>query len=193
MGTKLLMSTSFHLQMDGATERANRSIGQILQALVQPDQKDWVAKCPWVEFAINLSISSATKLAPFEITGGFVPTIMTTVKVTENTLPGVLAFAQGALRNMCVAHDTLIEAQVFQKHHADKRQRQEPVISEDDLVYLSMKNLNMLKDRASKLMPKYIGPYRVLKAIPSRSNYVLELPPELAKHWLHPKFHIGRL
>ena len=30
MGSKLLMSTMFHPQMDGATERANRSIAQIL-------------------------------------------------------------------------------------------------------------------------------------------------------------------
>ena len=30
MGTKLLMSTAFHSQIDGATERANRSIAQIL-------------------------------------------------------------------------------------------------------------------------------------------------------------------
>ena len=30
MGSKLLMSTVFHPQMDGATERANRSIAQIL-------------------------------------------------------------------------------------------------------------------------------------------------------------------
>ena len=30
MGSKLLMSTTFHPQMDGATEKANRSIAQIL-------------------------------------------------------------------------------------------------------------------------------------------------------------------
>ena len=37
MGTKLLMTMAFHPQMDGATEWANRSIAQILQAVVDSD------------------------------------------------------------------------------------------------------------------------------------------------------------
>ena len=38
MGTKLLMSTIFHLQMDRATEQANRSIAQILWIVVDKNQ-----------------------------------------------------------------------------------------------------------------------------------------------------------
>ena len=53
LGTKLLMSTAFHPQTDGATERVNRSIGQILRAVVQNNQLDWAAQCPMVEFTIN--------------------------------------------------------------------------------------------------------------------------------------------
>jgi hypothetical protein len=56
LGTKLVMSTSFHPQMDGATERANRSIGQMFGAMVKADQKDWVHQCPMIEFAINSSV-----------------------------------------------------------------------------------------------------------------------------------------
>jgi hypothetical protein len=44
LGTKLLMSTAFHPQMDGASERANRSVGQVLRTLIQPDQTNWVDK-----------------------------------------------------------------------------------------------------------------------------------------------------
>jgi hypothetical protein len=62
-----------------------------------------------------------------------------------------------------------------------------------DLVYLSMKNLSMPKGHASKLVPKYIGPYRVTKATPSTSNYDLELPPELVRRRVHLRFHINRL
>ena len=57
MGTKLLMSTVFHPQTDGTTEQANCSIGQILRMIINDDQRDWAAKCPMVEFALNSSIS----------------------------------------------------------------------------------------------------------------------------------------
>jgi len=61
MGAKLLMSTSFHLQTDGQTERANRNIGQIFRTVVQPDQKNWIDKVDMTKFAINASISETTR------------------------------------------------------------------------------------------------------------------------------------
>jgi hypothetical protein len=51
----------------------------------------------------------------------------------------------------------------------------------------------MPKARASKLVPKFIGPYRVLKTYSETSNYDLELPAELARRRLHNKFHVGLL
>ena len=41
MGTKLLMSTAFYPQTDGATEQAYRSVAQILQTVVDNDQRNW--------------------------------------------------------------------------------------------------------------------------------------------------------
>ena len=71
MRSKLLLSTAFHPQTDGATERANRSIAQILRIVVSNDQKDWSSKCLMVEFAINSSINATTGYAPFELTHGY--------------------------------------------------------------------------------------------------------------------------
>jgi hypothetical protein len=64
---KLLMSTVFHPQTDGASERTIRNMVQILQAIVQSDQKDWVVKLPMTEFTLNSSISSSTGFAPFKL------------------------------------------------------------------------------------------------------------------------------
>ena len=51
--TRLLMSTAFHPQTDGATEQANCTINTILCAAVNPDQGDWAEKVPMVEFDMN--------------------------------------------------------------------------------------------------------------------------------------------
>jgi len=62
------MSTAFHPQTDGASERSIRTIAQILYSVILPDQKDWVEKVSVVEFMINLSMSGSTGFAPFELT-----------------------------------------------------------------------------------------------------------------------------
>ena len=111
LGTKLLMSTAFHPQTDGLTERVNQSIGQILRAVVRPDQKDWREKLPMVEFALNLAASSTTGLAPFEVTQRYLPRMVQ--EVPHSTLPGVRQFAVNALDNLQQAHDTIIESRVF--------------------------------------------------------------------------------
>jgi hypothetical protein len=51
----------------------------------------------------------------------------------------------------------------------------------------------MLKGCAGKLLPKYVGPYKVLQAFPDSSNYELELPTELQRWHLHQHFHVSLL
>ena len=75
LGTKLLMSTSFHLQTDSLLEHTIQSIAQILRAMVHPDQQDWSNKTPMVEFALNSAISSSLGFAPFELNYGYSSTI----------------------------------------------------------------------------------------------------------------------
>ena len=67
------MSTAFHPQMDGATERANHSITQVLRTLIRNDQKDWDEHCPATKFALNSSVSATTGYAPFELYSGHIP------------------------------------------------------------------------------------------------------------------------
>ena len=123
LGSTLLMLTTFHPQTDGVTERANRTIIQIIRASIRPDQKDWVQALPMTEFAINASISATMGLALFEFQA-YMPLMMKTVSLTlESTPPGVRAFALAAVGHIAQAHDVIIASRVFQTHQANKCRR----------------------------------------------------------------------
>src|SRR6266481_5838850 len=190
MGTKLLMSTAFHPQTDGATERANHSVRQVLQALVCNDQKDWASQCPIVEFVLNSSISSSMGYVPFELNYGFIPQFGQRLG-TDTKFAGVQQFVQQAQLNLMMAHNAIIESRVVQAHHANHHRRPGELHSPGDLVYLSTKNLSLPKGRAKKLVPRYIGPYKVVEAHTSASTVTLELPPELVARRVHLTFHVS--
>ncbi|KXN88601.1 hypothetical protein AN958_06865, partial [Leucoagaricus sp. SymC.cos] len=50
-----------------------------------------------------------------------------------------------------------------------------PNIRPGSLIFLSTKNLNMPKDRARILCPKFIGLYKIIKSYLEMSNYKLDL------------------
>ena len=161
--------------------------------MIQPDQRDWVEKLPLVEFALNLNISSSTGFAPFELNYGYIPTFISGISPTDSAKPGIKRFVNQAISNLEAAHDAIIESRVTQTHQANKRRKPEGAISKGDKVYLSTENLSLPKNRTRKLMPKYIGPYKVVDAHPAESRYTLDLPPELKARRIHPTFHVSRL
>ena len=69
------MSTAFHLQMDGAVEKANHWIGQTLQTVTSNNQHIWAEEFPMVEFTLNSIVSVTTGYSPFKLTYGYLPQI----------------------------------------------------------------------------------------------------------------------
>ncbi|KAJ4715126.1 Transposon Ty3-I Gag-Pol polyprotein [Melia azedarach] len=70
---KLLFSTTGHPQTDGQTEVVNSTLETLLRAIVKKNLKTWEECIPFVEFAYNRVVHSATGFAPFEIVYGFNP------------------------------------------------------------------------------------------------------------------------
>ena len=59
------MSSAYHPELDSSTERANRTVTQMLRQYIGNTQKDWVSKLPTIEFAINLAQSETTGYSLF--------------------------------------------------------------------------------------------------------------------------------
>ena len=144
-------------QTDGATERANRSVAQILHTVVSNDQRDWSDKCLMVEFAINSSINATTGYAPFELNYGYMPRSGQHI-LTDTMFKGVKQFAQQAVWNLMDVHNAILEHRIEQVHYSNKRRQPSIKYQINDLVYLLTKNLTLPKHRARKLMPKFIAP-----------------------------------
>ena len=73
LGTKLLFSTTCHPQIDGQTEVVNRTLTQLLRTVVHKNLKTWDDCLPFIEFAYNRAMHTATSYSPFEIVYDFNP------------------------------------------------------------------------------------------------------------------------
>jgi len=65
LGIKTKLSTVFHPQTDGQTERMNQELEQYLQFFIEHRQKDWPEWLVVAEFVVNNKVHTATKVSPF--------------------------------------------------------------------------------------------------------------------------------
>ncbi|GJU48133.1 putative reverse transcriptase domain-containing protein [Tanacetum coccineum] len=73
LGTQLDMSTAYHLQTDGQTERTIQTLEDMLRACVIDCWKSWDRHLPLVEFSYSNSYHTSIKAAPFEALYGLSP------------------------------------------------------------------------------------------------------------------------
>ncbi|GKA55159.1 reverse transcriptase domain-containing protein [Tanacetum coccineum] len=66
LGTNLDMSTAYHPQTNGQSERTIQTLKNILRACAIDFRKGWVNHFPLVEFSYNNSYHASIKAAPFE-------------------------------------------------------------------------------------------------------------------------------
>ena len=173
------MSSAFHPQTDGATERANRMITQMIRQCVGPDQKDWAMKLPAVEFAINSARSSTTGFSPFQLNYDRNPSSM--IWKVEDEFPGVQKFAERMKLAIMSAHDAIIASRVENTIQANKK-RAMANYKDGDLVYLSTKNISLPKGLARKLAPKFLGPFAITRVLKDGATYQLDLSEESTRH-----------
>ena len=189
LGIKRKMSTAFHPQTDGQTERLNREINQYLRTYVNDRQTDWAKWIKIAQFIWNNTVSEVTTDSPFGITQSYSPCMG--VEPAETVAPVAKDFA--------VVFNKVVEAsekaKLSMKLQVDKHRNPTPDYKVGQQVWLSTDNLHMLNCASKKLTEKWIGPYKVTQVTPNVVE--LKLPKTLRIHPVvnvsHVKPYLGPL
>ena len=132
------MSTAYHPQTDGQTERTNHTLEGYLRNFVNYDQNDWYQLLHLAEHAYNTSTTNGQGMSPFYANYGFYPqTEWMKEREAQNIGAGLY------LHWMQVTHQHARKAleptwEEMSKYY-DQKARQQPDIKVRDLVMLNAK------------------------------------------------------
>ncbi|GKD70378.1 putative reverse transcriptase domain-containing protein, partial [Tanacetum coccineum] len=157
------MSTAYHPQTDGESERTIQTLEDMLHACTIDFGKGWVNHLPLVEFSYNNSYHASIKAAPFEALYGRKyrsPVCCTIVGEAQILCPELI---QETTEKIIQIKQRMQAARDRQKSYAD----------------LKRKSMECLKFRLGK--GSYVG----------EVAYNLELPEELSR--VHNTFHVSNL
>lgn len=165
VGTSLLMSTTNHPQTDGQTERVNRVLNQLIRTYCANDLTSWDTMLPMLEFAYNNSIQKSSGMTPFELSQGYRPTSPTFISGTRvdssRYSPNAEEYVKRMKLVMQQAQDNLVLAQHHQELQHNKKVRTHD-FKVGDLILLNKDCFNR-KYKYHKVLPVFIGPYRIIK------------------------------
>ena len=196
LGTTLTMSTAYHPQTDGQTERANRTLETMLRSLVSFDQTDWDEHLAVAELAINSAKQASTQQSPFLLTYGqeaSMPIDQAIVPLrhpSSSSNPAADERIRQIKQQWEQAKKSIEQAQQRQAQYADQHRRSASFVVGDQ-VLVSTADLKLIGSsvRTAKFASRFIGPFPI-KRVVNDNAYELELPEQLR---IHPTLNISRL
>ncbi|GJV56133.1 putative reverse transcriptase domain-containing protein [Tanacetum coccineum] len=191
LGTKLHMSTAYHPETDGQSERTIQTLEDMLRACVMDFGGSWDTHLPLVEFSYNNSYHTSIKCAPFEALYGRKcrsPVIWTEIGESQLIRPELV---QETTEKIFQIKERLITARSRQKSYADKRRKPlEFEVGDRVLLKVSPWKGVVRFGKKGKLAPRYVGPFEIVERV-GPVAYRLKLPQELS--CVHDTFHVSNL
>ena len=147
VGTKLAMSTAFHLQTDSQTERINRTIKEMLRSFVNYKQDNQDEYLPAIEFTYNNSKQTSTGFTSFELDCRQTPETLVIIAADKpNNIHAANKFILYQDNIIKIAKDSLQQAQENQEKYANQHRRFMK-FEVGDQVLLSIKYINSPIDK----------------------------------------------
>lgn len=189
--TKLLMTSSYHPQTDGQTERLNQCLEAFLHCTVHSCPRQWSKWLPLAEYWYNTAFQSSLGHTPFEVLYGHPPHHLGLSNIQDCTVPDLEAWLKKRVLLARLIQQQLLRAQQRMKAQADKS-RSEHEFELGDLVYLKLQphGQSFVALRSNqKLAFRYFGPFKILQGVGAVA-YKLQLPPSCL---IHPMIHVSQL
>ncbi|GJW39858.1 reverse transcriptase domain-containing protein [Tanacetum coccineum] len=191
LGTRLDLSTAYHPETDGQSERTIQTLEDMLRACVLDFGKNWDRHLPLVEFSYNNSYHTSIKAAPFEALYGRKcrsPVCWAEVGDAQLTGPAII---HETTEKIVQIKSRIQAARDRQKSYANIR-RKPMVFQVGDKVMLKVSPWKGVVrfGKRGKLNPRYVGPFKVIERVGTVA-YKLELPQQLSR--VHNTFHVSNL
>ncbi|GJV67036.1 putative reverse transcriptase domain-containing protein, partial [Tanacetum coccineum] len=191
LGTQLDLSTAYHPETDGQSERTIQTLEDMLRACVIDFGSSWDRHLPLVEFSYNNSYHASIKAAPFEaLYGRKCRSPVCWSEVGESQLTGP-ELVRETTEKIVQIKNRLLTARSRQKSYADlKRRLTEFEVGDKVMLKVSPWKGVIRFGKRGKLSPRFVGPFKVIERI-GPVAYKLELPDKL--RGIHNTFHVSNL